>query len=53
MKLAQTYTDVPNGAWVAFFDAEDRLLVAINRGNAATALNVQEGDRLRVERFSE
>ncbi len=49
VKLGQTYTDVPSGAWVAFFDAEDRLLVAINRGNAAAALGAQEGDLLRVE----
>jgi pimeloyl-ACP methyl ester carboxylesterase len=48
VRLAQTYTDVPRGEYVAFFDAEDRLLVAINRGHAADALGVKVGDVLTV-----
>jgi len=48
VRLASTYTDVPRGEYVAFFDAEDRLLVAINRGNAAEALGVKVGDILAV-----
>ncbi len=38
--LGATYGDVGRGEWVAFFDAEDRLLVAINRGSAAKALGL-------------
>ncbi len=48
VRLARTYTDVPRGEYVAFFDAEDRLLVAINRGNAAESLGVKVGDVLAV-----
>ncbi len=50
VKLGQTYSDVARGEWVAFFDAEDRLLVAINRGNAADELGVKLGDLVSVEK---
>lgn len=44
VKLGATYSDVARGQYVAFFDAEDRLLVAINYGNAADALGIKPGD---------
>lgn len=44
VKWGKTYADVAQGAWVAFFDGEDRLLVAINRGNAADALGIKVGE---------
>ncbi len=44
VKLGKTYGDVARGKYVAFFDAEDRLLVAINYGNAADALGMKVGD---------
>jgi pimeloyl-ACP methyl ester carboxylesterase len=50
VRLGTTYNDVPRGDYVAFFDAEDRLLVAINRGNASEALGVKVGDLVTVGR---
>ncbi len=44
VKLGKTYGDVPRGKYVAFFDAEDRLLIAINYGNAADALGIKVGE---------
>lgn len=44
VRLGSTYGDVPRGEYVAFFDAEDRLLVAINYGNAADALGIKVGE---------
>lgn len=48
VRLGATYSDVKRGEYVAFFDAEDRLLVAINYGNAADALGIKVGDLAAV-----
>lgn len=48
VKLGTTYRDVAKGEWVAFFDGEDRLLVAINGGNAADALGIKLGETATV-----
>ncbi|MBS0659493.1 MAG: SAM-dependent chlorinase/fluorinase [Verrucomicrobia bacterium] len=45
VKLGTTYSDVPKGQWVAFFDGEERLLVALNGGNAADTLGLKVGDK--------
>ena len=50
VRLGTTYSDVPRGQYVAFFDAEDRLLIAINYGNAADALGIIVDDTARVTR---
>ncbi|OAI42650.1 hypothetical protein AYO41_03855 [Verrucomicrobia bacterium SCGC AG-212-E04] len=50
VKLGKTYSDVPRGQYVAFFDAEDRLLVAINFGNAADVLGIKVGDLAGVKK---
>lgn len=50
VKFGKTYGDVARGKYVAFFDAEDRLLVAINYGNAADALAIKVGDQAMVSR---
>lgn len=52
VRLGATYSDVPRGQYVAFFDAEDRLLVAINFGNAADALGIKVGDQAVVTKAS-
>ena len=45
VKFGKTYSDVPKGQWVAFFDGEDRLLVALNSGNAADTLGLKVGEK--------
>lgn len=50
VKYGRTYSDVAKGEWVAFFDGEDRLLVALHSANAADALGIKVGEVARVAR---
>jgi S-adenosylmethionine hydrolase len=43
-----TYTDVPQGGWIAFPTAEGTVMIARNRGNAAEAANLATGDTFAV-----
>jgi hypothetical protein len=45
-----TYSDVPQGAWVAFITAEATLRIARNYDSAATTLGCQVGDTLMITR---
>ncbi len=51
VKFASTYSDVPEGAWVAFINEDDRLRLARNLANAAETLGVVEGDTIRIHRL--
>jgi S-adenosylmethionine hydrolase len=42
---------VKRGQWLAFPDAEDRLVVAINRGNAAAAAKLAVGDGVSLRQL--
>ena len=50
--LGTTYTDVPKGNWVALFDDEGNLRIAIAFGQAAHVLECNVGDMIFVERTS-
>lgn len=51
VKFAETYEDVPEGAWVGFMTDEGTLRLARNRENAAATLEVKVGDSLRIFRL--
>ena len=47
--LATTYGDVPRGAWLVLFNAQNYLEIARNMENAAKTLNVSAGMDVRLE----
>lgn len=49
-KMGTTYSDVPVGEWVAFFDAEGYLLFCRNYRNAVESLETTEGDLVEIWR---
>jgi len=54
-RIHSTYSDVPNGLSVAFFNASGHLEIAVNKGSdgsgggASKLLGLHEGDAVRVE----
>ncbi|MEM1222987.1 MAG: SAM hydroxide adenosyltransferase [Verrucomicrobiota bacterium] len=46
--LGSTYTDVPVGDWVAFWDAEGYLLICRNYKHAVDSLGVSKGDPITI-----
>ena len=48
MTYARTFADVPEGEFLAYEDAYQRLAIAISHGNAAQRLGLAAGDALRV-----
>ncbi|MBD3648002.1 MAG: SAM-dependent chlorinase/fluorinase [Pseudomonadales bacterium] len=48
--LGTTYSDVPEGDWVAFVTDSGSLRIARNYENAAGTLGVREGDRIILSR---
>lgn len=48
--LGTTYSDVPEGDWVAFVTDFGNLRIARNFENAAETLGVREGDRITLVR---
>lgn len=46
---AHSFEEVPDGAFLFYEDSSGRMAVAINRGNAAGALEVRTGDELELE----
>jgi len=44
--LSRTYSDVPSGEWVAYFNSADRLEMGIHGGRAANAL--RDNDRIEL-----
>ena len=51
IRFASTYSDVPEGAWVAFMTEDGTLRLARNLENAARTLGVEPGDTIRVHRL--
>ena len=46
--LASTYSDVPEGDWVAFMTAEGYLKIARNGANANQTLGCKKGDTISI-----
>lgn len=46
---AHAFDEVPDGGFLFYEDSSGRMAVAINRGNAADALQVRTGDELELE----
>ncbi len=46
---AGSFAEVGEGAFLFYEDSSGRMAIAINRGNAAEALQVREGDELELE----
>jgi pimeloyl-ACP methyl ester carboxylesterase len=49
--VGNQFDAVKRGQWLAFPDAEDRLVVAINRGNAAAAAKLAVGDGVSLRQL--
>jgi S-adenosyl-L-methionine hydrolase (adenosine-forming) len=45
----RAFEDVPEGTFLLYEDSSGRMAVAINRGNAAEALEVRSGDEVELE----
>jgi len=48
-KISSSYTDVPVGEILAFFDSNNHLEIAMNQGNAAGLLGLGYKDLVRIE----
>lgn len=48
VRYGTTYSDVPEGGWIAFPVAEGTVMIARNRANAATTAGLAIGDRFTV-----